>query len=398
MPKAKKLHPGQVSKEAIARLTEWAQDNDQDPFRLMLHPAALEKAGLAHKALPAAQPEFMLLVDTAEPDYHDIVERLRMMSYFAVARSLQRPVDGVEADNEFCGDFAVLQWLGQEDEDDDIDYCVPAGYRVLVDIERKTMPDLVASYTDGRKERQRYDHLQSSALRHVMLFEGSTTELDGRMASWARALSSDYDHLVYASGFNVRMILSHAELFDTLANAVRYSAQAVLDERMGIKQYLMPAFSGKDSSGRRVMDDPRTAFVGMLTRAKGVSAAAASAIIDTEFPTMMDFCRALVAADDDAAKRAALVQRLSDVKVPTTNSSSSRSATRFASRAERMVALFAPPKKKRVIDDDDSDSSPSKGRGNRRKVAHTDSSDDEDGMSPLASSWISRKKKKVPAD
>lgn len=358
-PKQKLKH-GQINKADMQALDTFARDNNQDPFRLMLHPRALEEAGLASRRLPVARPEFLILVDTAEPDHRDLVERIRMAGYFAVCRSLKQPVDSLSSGTPFAGDFVVLQWTNEDDDDDDDDdapYIVPPGYRVLVDIERKEISDLIASFKDNRRERQRAEQLGSSALRHVMILEGATSQLEGRMAQWTRAVNSDYDHMVFAGDLRVRAIATHAELTDVLINAIRYSAQSVMDARAGIKSYLMPTFAGKDNdaSTSRSMDDPHTALVGVLTRVKGVTPQAAEAIIAARFPTMIDFCQAMVTISGSPTNRAALVAQLSDIKIPSNNSLSSRDATRFGKRAKRLVDLFAPVVVRPNDDDGDGD-------------------------------------------
>lgn len=342
-PKKGVLHPGQLATADVRALEQYVVDElgEAKRYRQLVDPESMAAAGAKNTRAPCRVPRFVLIVDTAEQDYEFLVRRLRGMGVWAVARSMKRPPSEAYAENFFAGDFATLQWIGCDDDDDDKcddkDHAVPRGYVCLVDAERKTLDDLIASFGDQRRARQRAEHAASSARRHVYLIEGNMDELTDRKAVWIKNINSDLDHLVYDGGFHVRQINTHADLLPTLYNMVRYPAKGVLDAESNITPMMAFSLSGKNAK-QRDLNSPATIWAGMLQAVPGVSAAAAGAIMK-EYPTMVAFARDLVAADDDDEERARITRRLRDVDVPTQNSSSSRSSTRLASRADKLMHM-----------------------------------------------------------
>jgi hypothetical protein len=301
----------------------------------------------------------VLVVDTAEKDYEFLVQRLRHMGVWAVARSMKRPPSEAYAANFFAGDFAVLECVDGDADDDDAaaavaDYAVPPAYRCHLDAERKTIEDLISSFRDGRRERQRQEQAASCALRHVFLVEGNVNELTGKRSMWVRNINSDIDHLVYASDIRVRQINTHSDLLATLYNMVRYTAKEVLDREAGIVPLVAYSLSGKAATAAKARDlaSPAVIWSGMLQAVPGISPAAAEAITCEVYPTPVEFARDLVAAAESPERRAEIVARLREVSIKTQNSSSSRASTRFASRADKFFdTLLAVRAEKRSAPD-----------------------------------------------
>jgi len=388
MPPKPKLQHGQISSAHIQALEDFLREHDASPnavYKQLVDPASLRRAGFsASRRLPCPVPEFTLLVDTAEQNHIDLVHTARRMNVWAVAHCLRRAVGESMAVGDVSGDFAIVQYVGGrvviDDEDDDGDDDdggedatapnIPCGYIPLIDAERKTIPDLIASVKDKRLERQKRQMEQSAARRHVFIVEGIVEELaNTSMASWTRAVNTTLDHATWTGTMYVRNISSSAGLASCLVNGVRYVAKEVLDERAGIKHYIAPTFSGKDTGAVAKMGDPLTVYSGTLQRVPGVSPAAAQAIIDTHFPTALDFFRALIRADESPEERETLVKRLSDTLVPSTNSLAKRTGTHLRSKAKAIVSAFAPkrevtlpavssaPARRRVVVNDEDDDS-----------------------------------------
>lgn len=347
-PVRQALKPGQLSPETIRALESYVVEECGEParYRQMIDPLSLQAAGVDNPELPHPVPRFTLVVDTAEPDYELLVARVRSMGYWAVARSMRRPLTMAHSAGFFAGDFAVVEYgviteeevKSDDDDSDETEYRVPTGYRVLTDAERKTIPDLISSFTDGRRARQRADHANSSALRHVYLIEGNVNELTDRRATWIRHINSDLDHLTYSGPFRVRQINTHADLLGTLVNMVRYSAQDVLDSETGVSPLLAYSLAGKSQKARD-LSSPSTVWSGMLQAVPGLSAAAATAIMDLHYPTLLSFARDLVAAADSDEARIEMVENLRNTEIPTQNSSSSRHSTRLCTRADKLMCF-----------------------------------------------------------
>ena len=410
--KGKTLHHGQLSSGDIAALERFVVRacGEAARYRQLVDPKSLALANAKETELPCRVPRFMLIVDTAEQDHVFIVQKLRSMGYWAVARSMHNPTDTRYAPNFFAGDFAVLEYTPSDEEDDDEqentdEYCVPADYRVLVDTERKTIGDAIASFLDQRRTRQRADHASSSARRHVILIEGNMDSLTAKQAKWIRIINSDIDHLVYDGPFHVRQINSKADLLPTLGNMVRYAAMGVMDAEAHISPMMAYSLSGKSQRGRD-LSDPETVWSGMLQAVPGLSAAAAGAIISEHYPTFLDFARAVVEASESEDARLQMAATLRDTEIKSQSSSSSRASTRLASRGDKLVrfALNLPvtenlgPKKKprgkkralepvceEVSADDDDDDVVEVPRAPRKRVIIDDSDSDE---YPTASSAL----------
>lgn len=362
-PKPKPLEAGQVDRGTIVALERFlvAKLGEAARYKQLPDPFSLGRVGV-HSQPSVALPRFTLVVDTAEQDHVDLVQRLRLSSYWAVARSMKRPPSAAASENFFAGDFAVLEWLEDVDEDDSGDaieepYAIPLGYVALVDVERKTINDLIASMKDGRSERQMAEQLASSAKRHVMLVEGDVNELAGGPAAhWLKPVNSRLDHLAYAGEMHLRQIASHADLLGTLGNLVRYSARDILDSEKGITRYLSHSMSGKRV---RRIDTPEAVWLGVLQAVPGISPAAAAAVTQQAFGSFVAFARAIVSAadDDTGVKRQALVKTLGDVSVASQSSSSSRAATHLRSRGTDIVDMFLPDAKRQAAPESSSSAS-----------------------------------------
>lgn len=327
-PKTKPLKAGETSTRHIAEIEKVlvASLGEGARYTQLPDPVSLEAVGVLEPSIPCRIPEFTLIVDTAEPDHLELVRRLRtQMNVFAVAQSMKRaPHDGEE--NFYQGDFAAIQWDDEHQK-----------YIALVDVERKTINDMISSITDGRHQRQQAEHANSSARRHVYIVEGNVNELaGGKQAQWMRGVNSKLDHLAFDGPFNVRQINTHAELLPSLANLVRYAAKAVCDERSGVEHKLAHMFSGKKV---RTVDTPEAVWSGMLQAVPGVSAAAAAAVLEQAYPTFMDFARAVVEAEGNKEKRAAIEMRLSEVAVKSQSGSAARESTRLQKRGRRIVDM-----------------------------------------------------------
>lgn len=436
MPPKKTLQPGQVPADDIAALEQWVVDElgESQRYRALVDADSMRAAGATRVNAPRPVPRFQLVVDTAEQDYEFLVRRLRGMQIWAIARSMKRPPAEAYDKDFFAGDFATIEYTDDfrdyVDDDDDREvpsgkrrltteapeHHVPRGYRCLVDAERKSLDDLISSFSDGRRQRQRAEHAGSSARRHLYIIEGNINELTGKKAMWIKNINSDLDHLAYDGPFGVRQINTHADLVPTLFNMVRYPAKGVLDGEANITPMMAYALSGKKAK-KRDLNSPDTVWSGMLQAVPGVSAAAAGAIIGGVYPTMLDFARALVKAADDPDERATMTRTLRDVHVPTQNSSSSRSSTRLASHADKLMHMATGtemevskskrgasssssssrhPKKQVVESDDDNEyaydsfveqDSPSPQRQPRRRYSALDSDSEEEyelGKRPVA--------------
>jgi len=322
-----KLVHGQTPAPHIEEIEDWLERKFGSPGARYTH--FVDPLSLG-ETLPFDEPRWVLVVDTAEQDHVALVRRLRLMSVFAVAHSVRScyPLpDGAAA-----GDIVVLERVYGDDEHP---------YVVHLDAERKAIPDFIASFKDGRRERQRAEHAASSARRHMYIIEGRVGDLSGTpQAMWMSRLNSAMDSLACASPFALRQIDSHADLVATMANMVRYVAREVMNAEAGVSYFIAHGFAGKKVA--RDMHDPATAWSGMLQAFPGISPAAASAIQQHAYPTFLSFCRAVVAAADDSDVHAEMEELLSNVKVPSTNSASSRTETRLGARGTRLLSLALP--------------------------------------------------------
>ena len=374
-PKRKPLDPCQISNETIQTLESFIVQHfgNEKKYTQFVDPQSLHQSGLADDIqLSCKVPRWTLVIDTAEKDYEHLVQRERSLGIWAVAKSMKRP-PSVEYDkNFFAGDFAVLEYTEHEEDQDALDddnddggtsnYSVPSGYRVLVDAERKTIDDLISSFSDGRRDAQRAEHANSSALKHIYIIEGNMDELTkvlpedeasgkpNNRVRWFKSINTDLDYMSFAfnSPFCVRQINSHAELVQSLYNMVKCNVRSVMDQEHGIQKFVKHLISGKRT---RIIDTPDAVWSGMLQAIPGVSPAAAAAIMSSKYPTFVSFARDIVAIDDGKSiTRADMIEELSDVRVRSQTSSSSRSHTRLGKRGERIVNLVVP-----VVEDSDQD-------------------------------------------